>query len=86
MDRRAWRATVHRVAESDTTEATWHTAQHSTAGTESAKTGWGSRTASSGTSISPKAKTPPCLALNEVMLPGGMASKTEALQHLNKKL
>ena len=25
MDRRAWRATVHRVAELNMTEATWHT-------------------------------------------------------------
>ena len=28
MDRGAWRATVHRVAESDTTEATQHTHTH----------------------------------------------------------
>ena len=83
MDRRAWRATVHRVAKSQTRLKPLSTAQHST---ESGKMGWGSRTASSGINISPKAKTPPCLALNEVMLPGGMASKTEALQHLSKKL
>ena len=83
MDRRAWRATVHRVAKSQTRLKPLSTAQPSP---ESGKTGWGSRTASSGISISPKAKTPPCLALNEVMLPGGMASKTEALQHLSKKL
>ena len=25
MDRGAWQATVHRITESDTTEATWHT-------------------------------------------------------------
>ena len=25
MDRKAWQATVHRVAESDTTKVTWHT-------------------------------------------------------------
>ena len=27
MDREAWRATVHRVAESDMTKATWHSAR-----------------------------------------------------------
>ena len=28
MDRGAWWATVHRVSESDMTEATWHTCTH----------------------------------------------------------
>ena len=33
MDRRAWRATVHWVAESDTTEVTWHTGMHGSVNT-----------------------------------------------------
>ena len=28
MDRGAWQATIHRVAESDTTEVTWHVHTH----------------------------------------------------------
>ena len=47
--------------------------------TEAEKTQPGPRTASSCTGISQKAKLPPCFALTEVMMHGGMASKTETL-------
>ena len=50
------------------------------------KTGPGPRTAYSCIDIRQKAKPPPCFTLNEAMMHGGMTSKTEILQHLNKEL
>ena len=54
--------------------------------TEAGKTGPGPRIASSDTDIRQKAKPPPCLVLSEVLTQEGMASNTETLQHLSKKL
>ena len=52
---------------------------------EAGNTGPGPRTASSCIKIRQKAKPPLCFEFPEALTHGGIASKTEPLQHLNKK-
>lgn len=58
---------------------------HSLAYNEAGKTGLGLRTASSCIKIRQKAKPPLCFEFPEALTHGRIASKTEPLQHLNKK-